>query len=70
VRTIILITVREFNKQTRRYETVVSHGIDEFTNRNIVLSNDLIEYYVRNCGAVYDDLLGHYVMLVKPDNDA
>ena len=52
---IILITANVFNEKSNRYETLVSHGVDYETDRNIVLPNEPVSsfegsYFLRKMG--------------------
>lgn len=51
---IILITTMEKNPITQRMELIVSHGIDERTDKVIILPNE----HPRDLGGVWDDALG------------
>lgn len=55
---IILITYKHRNPKTNREEIYVSHGVEFHSMRNVVLSTDPLSYYIRECGALYDENLG------------
>lgn len=55
---IIVITVQERNRRTGKIETIVSHGVDSVTLRNVILENTTPE----NLGAKYDPEIGGYVL--------
>jgi hypothetical protein len=56
--TVIVITYREANPITGRMETLVSHGFDTDTGRNIIMPQDTPE----KVGAVFNKELGEYVL--------
>ena len=55
---IIIITCQERNKRTGYMETIVSHGIDEDTGKNICLPSDP----PANLGAKYDATYGAWII--------
>jgi hypothetical protein len=55
---IIVITNREWNDRTGKYETIVSHGIDEDTLKNVVLPQERPV----DIGAKFDKDLNEWVL--------
>lgn len=62
---IILITVQALNKATGRKETIVSHGVDHETMKNVILPCDPLTYFK---DAVFSPVLGEYVLLDKGES--
>ncbi len=55
---IIVITTREKNPKTGRIETIVSHGVESGSLRNVVLPNETPE----SIGAKFCPAIGEYVL--------
>ena len=55
---IIVIVLREFDPKVGRYELVVSHGIDDMTDRVVVMPS----CHPSEVGAVFDSNVGEYVI--------
>lgn len=60
---LILYSEKDKYGHTRQ---VVSHGVDTNTLRNIVLSQDPIEYYIRECQAFKHPEHGWCIDVEKP----
>ena len=59
---IIVITCTEKNEKTGHWETLVSHGVDSSTGRNVVLSCEPIEYYTRQGLCKFCTVINQYVI--------
>jgi hypothetical protein len=55
---IIVITVKEKNQRTGQEKLVVSHGIDEYTGKSVILPCEPPE----RIGAKFDQEIGEYVL--------
>ncbi len=62
---IILMTYKD---PDRRNQVFVSHGIDTETLKNVVMSGEPLDYYIRHCGAKLDqDTHEYYLDNSKPN---
>jgi hypothetical protein len=51
---IYLMTFRDPEFYSGKYD-IVSHGIHEDTFQNITMQQELLEYYIQECGAKQDE---------------
>lgn len=55
---IIVVVVNEISERTNKRELIVSHGIDEYTGKAVILPN----VHPNDIGAIYNDYYGEYVL--------
>ncbi len=62
---IIVITTTERNERSGRMEVLASHGIDQKTDRTVILPCEP----PAAIGAVFDDAIGEYVIRERLTDD-